>query len=766
MKLNKIYLVAFLAAALQAPSCTNDFLEEEMVATITQDYFNTEQGMDELLTGTYDAFRQNLQYNQGPETFFYGVDTWTAANATISNYSASQWNSTAITANTIDELCAQYSNSMLGWYPTVNGCNRVIQTIDEGKGLGKYAEGGSQYHRAKAEALFNRAYCIYQMNTFLGDLYFPRTYTNAMPQNFAFSRESSESIYSQLISDLQYSFEYLPETVPDPEYGRATKAAAAHFLAKLYLTRYMGKDYGTAEYGRNADGSIDNSNPKSYLGMLYKGSGANDLDSVIYYSNYVIERHALAPNYADIFRFEKGDHMLHEGISEIVFAMVFGTPSGNASNGRFANRLQYFIGPAYMVAQWGLPSEVWASYRGRSNVGGTNDFGFDLYTNKTIDSRFEGSFWVEMEAMNGADPYFAYNDAKNVTYKWTDEQADFFNANILADYDRPSWGGRQAVAEEHKIGTGDVGYAFLENTKETAIDEIEALSQPFFLFPRWIKSADGKIYYRPTRETGDYAKYKTNAHGGLNTMAAETSLRTRKYSDPDRESITANNSSRDVPIFRAAEAYLMRAYAYGAQGNYGLAVADINAVRERAAYHAGETRAQVIARLYPGAENLPAADRQYPYTVTVDTRSQMSITAAAWDGSSAQSKAEMYPEQNIAGSALSEADRFQNFWLNEISREFNQEFVYSGWLHHSGWQYARILYHCKEASTLAQGPDYWPVADNEVTDGALTDRKGMGFLQPYHTLKPFRQSTIDLLTDENNVLLDAAGRKAYQNYGY
>ena len=39
------------------------------------------------------------------------------------------------------------------------------------------------------------------------------------------------------------------------------------------MNRYQGKEYGTPEYGRRADGTIDNSNEKSYLGMLYKGEG-------------------------------------------------------------------------------------------------------------------------------------------------------------------------------------------------------------------------------------------------------------------------------------------------------------------------------------------------------------------------------------------------------------------------------------------------------------------------------------------------------------
>ena len=47
----KKYLYAGLLACTIA-SCTDDFLKEEMVSTITQDYFNTEQGLDQLIVGT------------------------------------------------------------------------------------------------------------------------------------------------------------------------------------------------------------------------------------------------------------------------------------------------------------------------------------------------------------------------------------------------------------------------------------------------------------------------------------------------------------------------------------------------------------------------------------------------------------------------------------------------------------------------------------------------------------------------------------------
>jgi hypothetical protein len=43
---------------------------------------------------------------------------------------------------------------------------------------------------------------------------------------------------------------------------------------------------------------------------------------------------------------------------------------------------------------------------------------------------------------------------------------------------------------------------------------------------------------------------------------------------------------------------------------------------------------------------------------------------------------------------------------------------------------------------------------------------GKGQLQKFHTFKPWPQSFLDLLTDENGNALDAAAKVAYQNPGY
>lgn len=171
--------------------------------------------------------------------------------------------------------------------------------------------------------------------------------------------------------------------------------------------------------------------------------------------------------------------------------------------------------------------------------------------------------------------YYAYNNSSNATYEWTAEMADYFNEHILPGYNRASWRGRQAVAGEHKMGTGDLAFAYVENTKETAIDIKEALAQPFVLIARWIKDGS-KYYYRvPYQASGKSYTYNDKSYGGLDKFGSTVCPATVKYDEPNRSNYTHYESGRDVPLFRLAETYLLRAEAYGRKGNYNAAIDDI-----------------------------------------------------------------------------------------------------------------------------------------------------------------------------------------------
>lgn len=775
-------ILYFGALAVIASACSDSFLEEEMVSTITQDYFGTEQGLDQLIVSTYNAERVRNCYSDQIYVFECAHDCgYVPTKHEINGFSSSVWSETGSMATYANYVMGfqskQQSGFLIECYPIIDACNKAIGSIRSGQAKGRYSTDAAYAAQGLSEALFNRAYMFYTLNGIYGDIYMPQTSITTMPAAFDYPRQSSEEIYKQIIGDLRYAFENLPAQWPDASYGRVTKYAAAHLLAKLYLQRYQGKDYGTAEYGRKADGTIDNSNEKSYLGMLYKGpSTVADLDSAIYFATQVIEsgKYQLEPVYSDIFKTGIGDWS-NESSKEIILAGMY---ANGTDNGRYGNRsCCHFLGD-YTNKLWGIPEYTWEYGPNRNTGFHMNDWGFDVFTDKLNDARFQGSFRLEYTTMLNTNkttptagvPYYAYNDKSNSTYTWTQEQADYFNANILPTYDRESWGGRAAVANEHKMGTGDIAVAYVENTKATAIDIKEIDAQPYVVCARWVKNGS-EYYYRPQMEATGTTYSFINSKGTSNTFyGLETSTNpmkgipfSTKYDDMNRSAVNGVYGTRDFPVFRFAETYLIRAEAYGRKQNWSAAIADINTVRARAAFKAGQTRNEVLARLYPGRENLAATERQYPYTVAADATAAMMVDASYWDGTSANSQ-----KENYCPAANTEEKRFVEFIYNEYAREFAQELMYQENIHHAGIQAQRIQWHNQLASnpnntTYAAGK--WDTCDNCTTNGQTGAPKGS--FQNYMTLYPFSRSAfITLITDENGTVLSEDARKAYQNYGY
>lgn len=783
--MNKIVknIIYFTALGATLTSCSDSFLKEEMVSTITQDYFETQQGLDQLIVSTYNAVRLRHPYQEGGYMFETGTDVGICSGSTaVNNFSSSAWSSSGTIATQGNTFLGTQSKQQSGYiinaYPVVAACNRAITAIRSGNAVGDYATDANYAARRLSEALFNRAYVLFSLNTLFGDIYIPTTSVTTMPDNFDYKRQPAEELYRLLIGDLRYAYEHLPASYSDSEFGRITKYAAAHFLAKLYLYRAQGAAYGTSEYGRNADGTIDNTHAKSYLGQLYKGNVSTDLDSVIYYANAVIGsgQYQLESNYGNIFKCGIGDWS-NEGSKELILSAVYGNGTDNY---RYGNRVVALFAGKYVDAKWGIPNYTWENEtQPKAGYYHNNDWGFDVYTDKINDSRYQNSFHLEYTtALNGGtsssaaadEKYYAYNDASNGTYTWTEAQAEYFNTHIQPTYKRASWGGRKAVAGEHKMGTGDLAFAYLENTKETAIDVEEADAQPFVLFARWMKK-DGKYYYRPQivpkgtqySFVNDLGSGASTNHYGLENQVLTGEPGTTKYNDPNRSGVNAHFGTRDVPVFRLAETYLLRAEAYGRKGDYSSAIADINQLRYRAAFKAGETRNEVLARLYPGHELLNADEQVYPYTVSNDAYAQIKVDASYWDGTSAKSLQENYPP-----TADTDAKRFIEFIYNEYAREFNEEEIYYEGLHHSGLQAARIQWHNQMGAnenntTYAVGS--WDSSDNTTSSTGQTG-KPKGNFQNYMTIKPFHVNFLNTLTDEAGHALSDEAKQLYQNYGY
>ena len=767
-------------AAMLAASCSDSFLEEKMVSTITQDYFETEQGLDQLIVSSYNAERVRYGYLEGFEMFEMGHDCAVmSGNLDNNKFSPSYWSATGTVATRANWFMGFQSKQQSGFnincFPIIDNCNKAITSIRTGAALGKYASDPEYAAQRLSEVLFNRDYLFYSLNTLFGDIPVSTVSITSIPSNYNYPRVPSETLYKMMISDLRYAVEHLPESYSSGEFGRVTKYAAAHLLSKLYLQRAQGENYGTAEYGRKTDGTIDNSNANSYLGMLYKGKGTADLDSCIYYSSMVINsgQYELEPNFADIFKVGINDYT-NEGSKEIILPALW---ADGADGYRYGLRAICFFASNYVNNKYGIPDYTWENETKPNGGYHNNDWGYDVFTDKVNDSRFQGTFHLEYKtALNGGTSstkaadldYYSYDDTKNTTYLWTDDQAEYFNNNILPSYNRESWGGRKAVAGEHKMGAGDLAFAILENTRETAIDVEEADAQPFVLYARWMKK-NGKYFYRPQIIASGNTYSFANANGvSVNFYGLENSYHTgtpasKKYNDPNRSSYNSAYGTRDIPVFRFAESFLVRAEAYGRKGNFSAAIADINKVRERAAFKSGDVRNEVIARLYPGSESLDALERQYPYTVDKNTYEEIKVDESYWDGASEKSKLEDYPS-----SATSTLQRFVHFIANEYAREFCEEVgPYYEYVHHAAIQAERIQWHHQMGSSASAHSASWGVAADNVIGTTGQTGVAKGVYQPYLTLKPFPKTEfLDLLTDENGVQLTEEAKASYQNYGY
>jgi hypothetical protein len=175
-----------------------------------------------------------------------------------------------------------------------------------------------------------------------------------------FERASVADVYKQIISDLRDAEENLRETATGNDQGKATRYAAAHLLAKVYLTR----------------GSAVNDQ---------RGQQPADADSAYYYARKVIEsnKYTLLNNFSDLW------NPNNMGNKEVIFSIQFTLEtiyngSGNLSHLYFASIYEDLPGMVRDIAN-GRPYRFHRA---------TNRTLFELFDRKN-DSRFYKSFkWV------------------------------------------------------------------------------------------------------------------------------------------------------------------------------------------------------------------------------------------------------------------------------------------------------------------------------------------------------------------------------------
>ena len=714
------YIICFLI--ISSFSACQNFLDEKQVSTLTQDYYNTESGLDALINGLYVYARVKHEWDSNgaklidPETdqYMHG-----AANSALARANASAFGTdvSTIAANVVNFIgSANSSYAPMGAYPHINNCNIALEQIDKVK-PGKFGTDAAYAKSRKAEILFLRAWAYYLISNQLGDV--PLLLTAKRQDNgiYYYPKTPLETIYKQIIADVKFAYDNLP--VSQTQTGRITKLAAGHFLAKLYLNRAQGAEF--------------QSSSEQYLKMLYKGNVSTDLDSVIFYSSAVISSaKGLAADYWTLF-----DPKVSETApsTEVLWAAQFDI--NTTMNGRFGGNRSCNYHTGDYTNQTGVTRAM--AYGRPFGTYKPTDWAYDNFVDKVNDSRYYKTFSYE---------YIGNMAGGGTSYTWGAAAAAWWNANKPA-------GTASVAASQKRIDIGKRALIYIENQKSEALDSAMVMSQPYQFMVRWVKSAKtNKTYYR---------LFIDGTPMGLNTTRTAPYLSSKKYVDPtrggsaDEANFNSESGTRDAILMRLAETYLIRAEAYGRKGNYLSAVDDINVLRTRAAYKSGENRPEVCALWEPQAAKLSAGEKLSPYTVPASTFNAIKVSENNFTPGTPEATAEKY-----IPLAATKRDMFIHFIYNEKAREFLSEGIAWEDQHNAGILYNRMMYLNQVASSLT---GLWPVADNPA-NGNGQDGNGKGTYQKAYTFRVWPKAYLDLLTDEKGLPLDAAAKAAYQNPGY
>ena len=491
-----LYICLMVVATLGlGTSCSDNFLDEKLTTAFSKEYLKTAEGIQALSVGTYyqvfalDMNREvPLTANEsGTDEFHIGGDPsnnlWNSYASGFGSFvNVSNANTVAANANW-DNLYVGIGNAN----QLIESATAIVSTNDAIKKI------------ALGEGYFMRAYNYLKLVRQYGGV--PLKLTVSTSVELEFTRSTAEEIYTQIIADFTQAYGLL-NNVGFP--NKITKDAAAHYLAKTYLSRASELNDGW------------NSATK-----------AADLQKVVSFSDEVIANHPLTANYGNLWDF-KAANGANEKLSELILAADFN--SNQLTTGGNQQHL-YFISTYDQ-----LPQMIRNTAGGRpfSRLAPTY-FTYDVF-DKVKDSRFWKSFQTKSIVNNKSGSYYV---------------------------------------------NGDLGIMYIINT---ATDT------------RFAKTKnDNTIIYAKTGKTIPTV-FVAYAADKVGLMADIRFPSLSKYMDGSRLDFNSIKGNRDIILARSAETSLFAAeakirLAKLGTGAFADALPYINAVRNRAAYKAGENRA-------------------------------------------------------------------------------------------------------------------------------------------------------------------------------
>lgn len=225
--MKKINIYFFLLLLLAVAGCKKDFLQEENKSNVnSDDFYKTTTGYEQLVNACYASLRtiyaSPFMYELGTDMYTEGPDVVPVG---LSEYR---------TLNADDATVTTYYTNL---YKAIQICNIGLYFNDITD------QANSQLSARKGEIKFLRGLYYFLLVQTYGGVAIVTDRTDEPV--LAFERNSAEQVYDFILTEMNEALGLVPETTDN--FGRVTKRAILHYLAKVHLTR------GYESFGTPAD---------------------------------------------------------------------------------------------------------------------------------------------------------------------------------------------------------------------------------------------------------------------------------------------------------------------------------------------------------------------------------------------------------------------------------------------------------------------------------------------------------------------------------
>jgi hypothetical protein len=212
MKKLQIFVALFIF--LLTAGC-QDFLEEDNRSNIESDqYYATTEGYDKLVNASYSTLRN--VYRE-PWLFEAGTDIFVEGRS-VQPKGISEYRDLNPEEATVETF---YRTA----YAAIQVCNTALYFNDK-------TAANTNLANRKGEVQFLRAYYYFLLVQNFGGVALVTDRFTA-PEG-AFERSSAQDVYAFIITEMESALALVAD---NPDFGRVSKRAVRHFLAKVYLTR-------------------------------------------------------------------------------------------------------------------------------------------------------------------------------------------------------------------------------------------------------------------------------------------------------------------------------------------------------------------------------------------------------------------------------------------------------------------------------------------------------------------------------------------------